>query len=89
MSCRLGHKTKRTRLKEVERFKVGYCNDWTGATHKYLIVDETISGRYVVRQFVEHHDRWGRGFLAGSSLEIKDKSEVTDIHEETLEGERV
>ena len=78
-----------TELKEVERFKVGFANDWVGATHKYLIVDETFKGKYVVRRFCCSASTRGERFLAGTLLEIKDKSEVTDIHEETLEGERV
>ena len=79
-----------TALKEVERFKVGFANDWVGATHKYLILDETISGaNYVIRQFVILYDSRGEKYLASTALEMKDKSKVTDIHYETLEGERI
>ena len=78
-----------TALKEVERFKVGFANDYTGATHKYLIVDETISGKYVVRQFIIIETSRRKRFLASALIEIKDKKEVTDIHYETLEGERI
>lgn len=78
-----------TALKEVERFKVGYANDWTGATHKYLILDETKDGKYRVRLFVVLTDIDGQPYLAETSIRVKDKSEVTDIHDETLEGERI
>ena len=79
----------KTALKEVERFKVGFANDHTGATHKYLIVDETISGKYVVRQFIIIETSRRKRFLASALIEIKDKKEVTNIHFETLEGERI
>ena len=78
-----------TALEEVERFKVGFANDHTGATHKYLIVDETISGRYVVRGFFVMQGLWGKSYLAETEFELKGKSEVTNIHFETLEGERI
>ena len=76
-----------TALREVERFKVGFANDWTGALHKYLIVDRTLSGRYVVKRFSVLFDRERGRFLASTPIEIKDKSEITGIHYETLEGE--
>ena len=78
-----------TELKEVERFKVGFANDWTGATHKYLILDETKSGKYRVSLFIVSLDTKGEKFWNWQPVEIKDKSEITDIHEETLEGERI
>ena len=77
-----------TGLREVERFKVGFADDWTGATHKYLILDETIN-KYRVRHFMVMHDAQNMAYLASTPIEIKDKSEVTDIHYETLEGERI
>ena len=78
-----------TELKEVERFKVGFANDHTGATHKYLIIDRTLSGRYVVKRFVIMQGYWGANYLDSTPIEIKEKNEITDIHYETLEGERI
>ena len=79
-----------TALKEVERFKVGYAFDLTGATHKYLILNEIKdTNKYTVRHFMVMHNAMDEAYLVGTPIEIKDKSEVTDIHYETLEGERI
>ena len=81
--------TIETAQKEVERFKVGFASDHTGATHKYHILTETNNDKYVVRPFIVMRSVWNEKYLATTPFEMKDKSEVTDIHYETLEGERI
>ena len=76
-----------TQLKEVERFKVGFASDLTGATHKYLILNEIKdSNKYTVRHFLSLFDVWKGRYLADTPIEIKSKNLITDIHYETLEG---
>lgn len=45
--------------------KVGLIIDWTGATHKIHIIDETVSGHYVICQ--------------DGQLFLKNKEDVTEI----------
>ena len=66
--------------------RTGYVQDITGqATHKVVIVDETISGRYVLKQMpIKMVRSDGSWYLTDSlsSLFIRNKSEVKDIREE-------
>ncbi len=69
-----------------DKVKVGYAQDWMGqSTQKRMIIDETISGKYVCEQMPITMTRQdGTKYLASSTTGfiLKDKSEFTDIHEE-------
>jgi len=66
--------------------KVGYGNDWTGAsTRKYQIIDETISGKYILKQMpIEMINIHGEKYLAEplTGLILRDKNEIFNIKEE-------
>lgn len=68
--------------------KVGYASDWTkGSTVKYEIIDETISGKYVVRVAqVKMKDVRNNDYLATAllGLFLRDKSEFSNICEEEI-----
>jgi hypothetical protein len=58
--------------------KIGYGLSPDGmATWKYRIIDETVSGKYVVKAI--DHSNWG--------LMLIEKDKLTDIKEEVEDGE--
>lgn len=63
------------------KIRVGYADDGiTGATIKYRIIDQTISGRYLVMRYNKLTREDGTSFLASYEIEIKDG--LDDISEE-------
>ena len=66
--------------------KVGFGQDWVGAsTRQYQIIDETISGKYVLKQMpIEMTNIHGEKYLAEplTGLILRDKNEIFNIKEE-------
>jgi len=67
--------------------RVGYCEDWFGAaSEKVVIIDETISGKYLCKKCpIEMTRLDGSKYLAdipSSGLFLRDKNTITNIHEE-------
>ena len=69
--------------------KCGYAPDWTGQSSKrYWIIDETISGKYVVQDMPIKMQRLDNSCYLTQSLtglHLKDKAEFTSVKEEELE----
>lgn len=62
--------------------RVGFGEDMTGnATERYEIVAETTDGRYVIRHFSVIKDLYYKPFIVGSSLQLRNKEDITDIRE--------
>jgi len=64
--------------------KVGYCDSGTGYTQKVIIVDETVSGKYLLKRMPTRMQSVnGTWFSADpiTGLFLRDKSEVKDIKE--------
>ena len=62
--------------------KIGYGVDWAGTTRRYEVIDETVSGRYIVSHLVyAGMDNTGKEIWGRESLELKSKNEITDIQE--------
>ena len=70
--------------------RIGYCSDWMGqSTQKIVIIDETISGKYVC-QFppIEMTNVFGEPYLAQplTGIFLRDKKDVKEVKNGNLSG---
>lgn len=68
----------------VKTFQVGYGEDWTGATRKYLIKGQTLDGRYKVTPFDIITRLDGSQYLAEERARLLIVSKLVEIHEESI-----
>ena len=68
----------------MDKITVGYTSDWTGgATEKWRIVDETVSGKYVCTRPPEIFTNvYGEPYLSHgqSGLILRDKNDFVNVH---------
>lgn len=67
----------------AETILVGYGQDYTGATHKYIIKSETATGEYLIRPVSIITRPWdgSRYTAVGPSIIV---SNLIDIHQEEV-----
>lgn len=78
-----------TNKQATTRIRIGYTQDWTGAsTNKIQILAETTDGRYVCEKAPEVMTNiYGRRYLSYgiNGMFLRAKVGVTNIHDEELE----